>query len=524
MDRVGPTVGQEIQQTAILAALLAMFGILVYVAFRYEFSFAVGAVVAIIHDILMTLGWYFLAGRELNATTVAAVLTIIGFSINDTIVIFDRIREDLKLGVRGTFREVMNKALNQTLSRTIITSGTVFLATLSLYIFGGGVDQRLRLHLPGRHSHRHLLEHLHRQRASSCGGTRDSGRRSARAQLTRRDGRACAPRDSRRAAMLALVEITGWHWVGFIACVLCFPGAGPGRISSPRPRRQIQGSAGLDRRLVLAWPCCSPWRSNRPRGRKEALEFLTGYLIELSLSMDNVFVIALIFAYFRIPSQYQHRVLFWGILGALIMRGVMIGAGRGHRSRGCTGCSTSSALLLIFSGIKMMFVGRRRASGKEPRHPARRGNFTRSPRNSTARNSSTRWNGRRALTPLALVLLMVETTDLIFALDSIPAIFAVTTKPFIVFTSNVFAILGLRSLYFVLAGAIAYFRYLKYGLSLVLVFIGVKMLLDPHDHTPRWFQMEIPTASRPVCRCRHHADLHCAFGHRRRGVKKVLNH
>jgi SecD/SecF fusion protein len=137
-NRVGPTVGEEIRETAILSSLLAMFGILVYVAFRYEFSFAVGAVVAIIHDVLMTLGWYFLAGRELNATTVAAVLTIIGFSINDTIVIFDRIREDLRLGVRGTFREVMNQALNQTLSRTIITSGTVFLATLSLFIFGGG--------------------------------------------------------------------------------------------------------------------------------------------------------------------------------------------------------------------------------------------------------------------------------------------------------------------------------------------------------------------------------------------------
>lgn len=134
----GPIVGEEIQEAAIIASILAMFGILIYVAFRYEFSFAVGAVVAIIHDVLMTLGWYFLAGRELNATTVAAVLTIIGFSINDTIVIFDRIREDLRLGVRGTFREVMNQALNQTLSRTIITSGTVFLATLSLFIFGGG--------------------------------------------------------------------------------------------------------------------------------------------------------------------------------------------------------------------------------------------------------------------------------------------------------------------------------------------------------------------------------------------------
>ena len=139
VDRVGPTVGEEIRRTAIYASLLAMFGILVYVAFRYEVSFAVAAVVAILHDVLMTLGWYFLTGRELNATTVAAILTIIGFSINDTIVIFDRIREDLRLGIRGTFRDVINKAMNQTLSRTIITSGTVLLATLSLYIFGGGV-------------------------------------------------------------------------------------------------------------------------------------------------------------------------------------------------------------------------------------------------------------------------------------------------------------------------------------------------------------------------------------------------
>ncbi len=139
VDRVGAVIGREIQRTAIVSSLLAMFGILVYVAFRYEFSFAVGAVIAILHDVLMTMGWFFLTGREMSAPMVAAILTIIGFSINDTIVIFDRIREDLKLGVRGTFKELMNHALNQTLSRTIITSGTVFLATLSLYIFGGGV-------------------------------------------------------------------------------------------------------------------------------------------------------------------------------------------------------------------------------------------------------------------------------------------------------------------------------------------------------------------------------------------------
>jgi SecD/SecF fusion protein len=137
-DNVGPSVGKDIQQSAIIASLLSLFGILVYVAFRYEFSFAVGAVLAVIHDTLMTIGIYYLSGRQFNATTVAAILTIIGFSTNDTIVIFDRIREDLKLGIRGTFREVMNKALNQTLSRTLITSGTVFLATMSLFIFGGG--------------------------------------------------------------------------------------------------------------------------------------------------------------------------------------------------------------------------------------------------------------------------------------------------------------------------------------------------------------------------------------------------
>ena len=142
-QEVGATLGKEIQQSAIIASLMAMFGILVYVAFRYEFSFAVAAVIAVLHDVLFAIGTYCIAnavsGRQFNATVVAAVLTIIGFSINDKIVIFDRIREDLKLGVRGSFREIINQALNQTLSRTIITSGTVLIATASLYYFGGGV-------------------------------------------------------------------------------------------------------------------------------------------------------------------------------------------------------------------------------------------------------------------------------------------------------------------------------------------------------------------------------------------------
>jgi SecD/SecF fusion protein len=138
-NNVGAAVSTQILKTAIVATLLALFGILIYVAMRYEFSFAFGAVVAVIHDIFMTLGWFCLTGREFSAPMVAAVLTIIGFSINDTIVIFDRIREDLKLGVRGSFKDVMNTALNQTLSRTIITSGTVLLATIALYLFGGPV-------------------------------------------------------------------------------------------------------------------------------------------------------------------------------------------------------------------------------------------------------------------------------------------------------------------------------------------------------------------------------------------------
>jgi len=143
MDSVGATIGKEIQKSGVIASVLSLFGILVYVAFRYEFSFAVAAVVAVAHDVFMTIGWYCLTGtvgegRQFNATFVAALLTIIGFSINDTIVIFDRIREDLKMGVAGSFNEIIDRALNQTLSRTIITSGTVFLATISLYVFGGG--------------------------------------------------------------------------------------------------------------------------------------------------------------------------------------------------------------------------------------------------------------------------------------------------------------------------------------------------------------------------------------------------
>jgi tellurite resistance protein TerC len=291
--------------------------------------------------------------------------------------------------------------------------------------------------------------------------------------------------------MLALVEITGWHWFGFIGCVLIFLALDLGVFH--RQSRVVKFKEELGWSAV--WFSLSVLFALllRPaRGQAESLEFITGYTIELSLSMDNVFVISLVFAYFRVPSRYQHRVLFWGILGALVMRGVMITLGAALVQR-FAWLLYALGVFLVFTGIKMLFAADK---GVYPEKNV----VIRLVRKCfpvaefDGQKFSTRLQGRWALTPLALVLLMVETTDLLFATDSIPAIFAVTTRPFIVFTSNVFAILGLRSLFFVLAGAIDYFRHLKVGLSFVLAFIGVKMLLATHGQKPRWFQADIPTS------------------------------
>lgn len=289
--------------------------------------------------------------------------------------------------------------------------------------------------------------------------------------------------------MLALIEITPWHWAGFIVCVLIFLALDLGifhRTDKPVKFRD----ALMWSTIWFAVALIFAFALRQMRNEKESLEFLTGYLIELSLSMDNVFVIALIFAYFKIPSQFQHRVLFWGILGALVMRGVMIGVGIALIER-LQWILYVLGAFLVYSGIKML-VAESEVNVEHNRVLKLARKFFPIAPQLDGHKFITRWNGKKALTHLALVLLMVETTDLIFAMDSIPAIFAVTTKPFIVFTSNVFAILGLRSLYFVLAGAINYFRYLKYGLSIVLVFVGIKMLIDPHDQPPKWFQWDMP--------------------------------
>jgi len=289
--------------------------------------------------------------------------------------------------------------------------------------------------------------------------------------------------------MAAIVQINAWHWVGFIAVVLFCLGLDLGvfhrKAHTVKVREALAWTGVWFTLAMLFCLALRPWR-----GEKESLQFLTGYLIELSLSMDNVFVIALIFAYFKVPAQFQHRVLFWGIMGALVMRGAMIGVGVALIAM-ISWVLYVFGFFLVYSGIKMTLVEVHVEPEKNPVLRLARKLYPVSAE-LDGHHFTTSWNGRRALTPLGLVLIMVETTDLIFAVDSIPAVFAVTTNPFIIFTSNVFAILGLRSLYFVLAGAIGYFRYLKYGLSLVLVFIGVKMLLDPHDDTPQWFQVEIP--------------------------------
>lgn len=230
------------------------------------------------------------------------------------------------------------------------------------------------------------------------------------------------------------------------------------------------------------------------RSREESVEFITGYIIELSLSMDNVFIIAVLFAYFRVAPEFQHRVLFWGILGALIMRGVLIGVGAElitHYQK----LFYFLGAFLLFVGFKMLFTDDRPVEPEK--NPIMRLARRILPIADGDHGGRMRVvvSGKTMLTSLALVLLMIEVTDLVFALDSIPAIFAVTTKPFIVFTSNVFAILGLRSLYFLLANAMGYFRYLKVGLALVLIFVAVKMLINPHGEPRYWFQVEIPTVT-----------------------------
>ena len=212
-------------------------------------------------------------------------------------------------------------------------------------------------------------------------------------------------------------------------------------------------------------------------GRQPGYEFFMGYLIELSLSVDNLFVFLLIFTHFAVPREYQNRVLLWGILGAILMRGIMIALGAKLINEFAWVTYLFGAFLLV-TGIKMLFA----ADAEPDMENNRIVSFMRARFRVTPTYEKERFfvrrDGKLWLTPLFLVLMLIEISDLVFAVDSIPAIFAITTDPFIVLTSNIFAILGLRSLYFALASFLYRFEYLKYGLSLVLILIGVKMLVN----------------------------------------------
>src|SRR5690606_18225208 len=288
------------------------------------------------------------------------------------------------------------------------------------------------------------------------------------------------------------------HWVGFLALVLLLLALDLG-VLQRRPHvisaKEALAWTGFWIALALAfnvllyvmyeqhWFGIGQTTGHNLGGRQAALQFFTAYLVEKSLSLDNIFVIAMIFGYMRVPDQFQHRVLFWGILGALVMRGAMIGAGLALMNSLSWMIYVFGALLLI-TAFQMLVT-------REEEVELDRNLFVRVMRRLFPVTEDFRDHhfivkeaGKRAVTPLGLAVVLVESTDIMFAVDSIPAVFAVTQDPFIVFTSNVFAILGLRSLYFALAAIMHKFVYLKTSLVFLLVFIGLKMLVSRHYHVP----------------------------------------
>lgn len=224
-------------------------------------------------------------------------------------------------------------------------------------------------------------------------------------------------------------------------------------------------------------------------GHATAVEFVTGYVIELSLSVDNLFIFLLIFRYFRVAPEHQHKVLLWGIVGALVMRGIFIIVGIGLIQR-FHWITYIFGALLVYSGIKLF---RQHGVGIEPENnPVLR--LFRRWVPMTENYEGDRFvvrRTRRYATPLLAVLILVETTDVLFATDSIPAVLAITLKPFIVYTSNVFAVLGLRSMYFLLAGMMELFHYLHYGLAAILIFVGGKMLVSNYYPIPTWIALGV---------------------------------
>jgi tellurite resistance protein TerC len=291
---------------------------------------------------------------------------------------------------------------------------------------------------------------------------------------------------------------TGPMWAGFIAFVLAMLALDLFVLGGNKAHRVSVREAAS---WVTAWVVLAIsfgallwWYLDGTAGReianRKALEFLTGYLIEQSLSVDNMFVFVMIFSYFAVPPELQRRVLLYGVLGAIIMRAVMIMAGVWLVSE-FAWILYVFGLFLLVTGVKMLvFADKKPDLEKNPLLRWLRGHLRITP-GFHGEAFFVRINGLRYATPMFLVLMMIEASDLVFAVDSIPAIFAVTTDPFIVFTSNIFAIMGLRALYFLLADMAERFHLLKYGLALVLVFIGGKMLVMPWFHMPVQWSLSI---------------------------------
>jgi tellurite resistance protein TerC len=287
-----------------------------------------------------------------------------------------------------------------------------------------------------------------------------------------------------------------WIWLVFIGIVIALLAFDLGVLHRDDREIEVKESLLLSAGYIsvaLAFGAWVWWFM----GQQSGMEYFTGFMIEKSLSMDNVFVIALIFTFFAVPRQYQHRVLFWGILGVIVLRAVMIGLGAALVSQFGWVLYLFGAFL-VFTGIKMWIIADHQPDiANNPllkflrKHlrvtDGLRGNafFVNEPDPKTG--TPVRW-----ATPLFLALILVEAVDLVFAVDSVPAIFAITTDPFIVYTSNIFAILGLRALYFALAAMIHRFHYLKYALALVLVFIGSKIFLVGFiGKTPPWISLSV---------------------------------
>jgi len=283
-----------------------------------------------------------------------------------------------------------------------------------------------------------------------------------------------------------MIPTTIWFWVGFVAFVLAMLALDLGvfhrEAHEVRPKE-----AAIWTTIWVALALAFAGGLYKLYGHEVGLTFLTGYVIEESLSIDNIFVIVLIFEFFRVPKVCQHRVLFYGILGALAMRGLFIGLGAVLLAKFHWILYVFGAMLVV-TGIRMAFKSDDEFDGNDNPIVRMVRRFLPLARDYHGKRFFVVEAGRRVATPLLLVLILVEFTDLVFAVDSIPAIFGVTRDPFIVFTSNIFAILGLRSLYFLLAAVVDRFHLLKYGLAIILTFVGVKMLGE------KYFTIDITTS------------------------------